>query len=95
MFSLEVNGYNKEEVEEKISALEEEIMDLELACKEKDDINLKLAGAVDKAKEIHSTSQNLFRGWHPVHCGGCCSRKGCFLPRKTVPAGGCGAGRAG
>ena len=66
MFTSETNGYNKIEVENKITELEEKIFELEELidklsrnCQEKDLVNIKLATAVEKAKQIESSSNNL------------------------------------
>lgn len=61
MFSNELNGYNREQVDKKIKELEMENLKLSRSCAEKDGINLKLATAVNKAKEIESSSYNLFK----------------------------------
>lgn len=52
MFPIENNGYNKNDVNNAITHLKAEIAKLSKVCKEKDMINIKLASAVDKAKEI-------------------------------------------
>jgi len=59
MFPIENNGYNKNDVNNAITHLKAEIAKLSKVCKEKDMINIKLASAVDKAKEIQYSSNNL------------------------------------
>lgn len=59
MFSIELNGYNKMEVEDKITELEIENVQLKKTCEEKNGLNLKLVSAVDKVKEIETNSQYL------------------------------------
>lgn len=59
MFANETNGYNKIEVNAKIEELEKTIKRLSRNCQEKDVVNIKLATAVEKAKQIESSSNNL------------------------------------
>lgn len=59
MFTNETNGYNKAQVEGKIAELEDVVDKLSRACQEKDMVNIKLATAVEKAKQIESSSNNL------------------------------------
>lgn len=59
MFKIEAKGYNKTEVENKLAELEKTIDKLFRTCQEKDTVNIKLAIAVEKAKQIESSSNNL------------------------------------
>ncbi|MDD2445536.1 MAG: hypothetical protein PHX09_01850 [Clostridia bacterium] len=59
MFSIEKNGYSKNDVNNAITILKTEIAKLSKTCKEKEVINIKLASAVDKAKQIQYSSKNL------------------------------------
>jgi len=59
MFTIETNGYDKIEVQKKISELEIKLNNFTKLCSEKDAINLKLATAVNKANEIKFSSENL------------------------------------
>ena len=60
MFSSEINGYNRKEVNNKINDMLKEMAALKQRLKEKDKLNLGLANALEKSKAIEATSKNLF-----------------------------------
>lgn len=60
MFSNETNGYNKKEVDSKIRSLNLEISKLKNLKIENDKINLGLVSALEKSKEIQSSSKKLY-----------------------------------
>ena len=60
MFSHQKDGYNQKEVETKINDLLSELTNLHRAMEEKDKLNIGLANALKKSKEIEASSQNLY-----------------------------------
>ncbi|MFQ6750042.1 MAG: hypothetical protein ACLRFR_04345 [Clostridia bacterium] len=60
MFSHQKDGYNQKEVETKINSLLSELTNLRRAMEEKDKLNIGLANALRKSKEIEASSQNLY-----------------------------------
>ena len=60
MFSHQKDGYNQKEVETKINSLLGEMTNLRRAMEEKDRLNIGLANALRKTKEIEASSQNLY-----------------------------------
>jgi len=61
MFLTEKEGYSKAEVDKKISTLLLEMKNLKHSNEEKDKLNLGLATALDKAKQIESSAANLYK----------------------------------
>ena len=60
MFSHQKDGYNQKEVETKINSMLGEMTNLRRAMEEKDRLNIGLANALRKTKEIEASSQNLY-----------------------------------
>lgn len=60
MFSNEINGYNKKEVNKKINDMLKEMANIKQKLHEKDKLNLGLANALEKSKEIEASAKNLF-----------------------------------
>lgn len=60
MFSIEEDGYDKAEVDKKIATLTLDITNLKHSNEEKDRLNLGLANALEKAKQIEASSTNLY-----------------------------------
>lgn len=60
MFSHEKDGFNKKEVEKKINILLNELAELHRTLEEKDKLNIGLANALKKSKEIEARTQNLY-----------------------------------
>lgn len=60
MFSDEKKGYNKKEVDKKINEMLTELTNLKQKLIEKDKLNIGLACALEKAKEIEVSAQHLF-----------------------------------
>lgn len=58
---MEKDGYKKAEVDKKIASLLLEIKNLKHSNEEKDKLNLGLASALEKAKQIESSATNLFK----------------------------------
>jgi len=60
MFLIEKDGYNKAEVDKKIASLTLSITNLKHSIEEKDKLNLGLANALEKAKQIEASASNLY-----------------------------------
>lgn len=60
MFSSETNGYNKKQVDKKINELLSEMSSLNKVLQEKNKLNLGLANALKKEKEIEASAKNLY-----------------------------------
>lgn len=61
MFLTENNGYNKAQVDQKIESLSNELEYLKFAVEEKDKVNLNLASALEKTKQIQESTKSLYR----------------------------------
>ena len=60
MFSSEKHGYNKKEVDKKINSILVELSQLKQTLIEKDKLNIALATALEKARQIEVSAQNLY-----------------------------------
>lgn len=60
MFLTESNGYNKAQVDQKIERLSNELEYLKFAVEEKDKVNLNLATALEKTKQIQLSTKSLY-----------------------------------
>lgn len=60
MFLHEKDGYNKKQVNTKIESMHKELTNLKRSLEEKDKLNLGLATALEKSKEIEASTFNLY-----------------------------------
>ena len=60
MFLQEKDGYNKKQVSTKIESMLKEMAVLKRSLEEKDKLNLGLATALQKSKQIEASTQNLY-----------------------------------